>query len=177
MSQYAAVAYNLAGPAYIMPTEREEDGSIKEGEPKAKQSAWQCFHKGDPFVGKRPPFGCLVYYKQHGHPLGPNAIPGLFVGWRIEKGLRYRGILHILDYNRAQTGDFDLRNLRTIPEQEVFVPPEPTFPFTEARKTDIHNMKKGKATLIADPPEIFGPLPWDKPTGCLLYTSPSPRDS
>ena len=132
VSEYASTAHNITAPASILPSEREEDGQIREGELKAKQSSWEAFHKGEPFIGKRPPFGSLVYYKSSGHPLGNNTIPGLFVGWRIESGMRYRGVLHILDYERAQTNDFSLRNLRKIPEQEVYVPPEPLFPFAEA---------------------------------------------
>ena len=28
----------------------------------------------------------------------PNMAPGLFMGWRIDSGLRYRGVLKVLDY-------------------------------------------------------------------------------
>jgi len=39
VAQYAAIAHNITAPAAILPTEREEDGQIREGEPKATQSA------------------------------------------------------------------------------------------------------------------------------------------
>ena len=34
----------------------------------------------------------------------PTAKPGFFIGWKLESGLRYRGILRILDYDMVVKG-------------------------------------------------------------------------
>ena len=68
------------------------------------------------------------------------AQPGLFAGWRLDRGLKYRGVLQILDYELARSGNFSMRSVRNIPFQEVHFPEVVEFPFAEvdARLLEIY---------------------------------------
>ena len=67
---------------------------------KREWTCWQALTGGEEFPGKRPIFGQLVFYKDkdQDNALMPNTSPGLFIGWRLESGLRYRGVLYVADY-------------------------------------------------------------------------------
>ena len=58
-----------------------------------------------------------------------NASPGLFVGYRLETGLRYRGVLMIADYETLREDHFEWRRVKSIHEKEVMIPEELGFPF------------------------------------------------
>ena len=61
---------------------------------KGRQTCWECHHGNNPFEGPIEPFGCLCYYlERSGHTLAPTTVPGLFLGWRLESGMRYRNAL------------------------------------------------------------------------------------
>jgi len=89
----------------------------------------------------------------------PTTAAGLFIGWRLERGLRYRKTLYIADYDLVRKGNFSWKSVRSVPEEETFFPSELCFPFAEARKLAI--------TTMADPvppapaPVIDFPLPFD----------------
>ncbi len=57
--------------------------------------SWEALTRA-PFDGIRLCFGQLVYYRRK-HPtkktLEPNMAPGLFWGWRVDSGLRYRCVV------------------------------------------------------------------------------------
>ena len=58
--------------------------------------------------------------------------PGLFLGWRIDPGLRYRGVLRVLDYQEYRTKKNALAV--DVPQEELFVEPgPPCFPIAFAR--------------------------------------------
>ena len=81
-----------------------------------------------------------------------NTKPGFFVGWRLESGLRYRGVLKILDNDDViQNKTISSRSLKDVPEAEVYFPEELTFPFAERRKLAIRQMQ--------DPSSIDFPVP------------------
>ncbi len=69
----------------------------------------------------------------------PPTVPGLFVGWRLESGMRYRGALYIADYDKIKKGNFQFRSLLKVPEKEVYFPDELVFPFANARKLAIRD--------------------------------------
>ena len=85
------------------------------------------------FSGCRACFGQLVWYRKKGskNKLDPNMTPGLFLGWRVDPGMRYRGILRVIDYT-----DFrEKRNVSAIdaPEPELFIEEgPPVFPVANA---------------------------------------------
>ena len=71
----------------------------------------------------------------------PTTTPGLFCGWRLEHGLRYRSTLLILDYEHAREGNFGSRAITSIPEKEVYFPDAITFPFADAAQDALDKMK------------------------------------
>ena len=103
------------------------------------------------FEGIRLCFGQLMYYRRK-HPtkktLEPNMAPGLFMGWRIDSGLRYRGVLKVLDYQEYRSKSNAL--VIDVPEPEIFVEDgEPIFPFAEAKRKAL---REGRAE--GDPLEL-----------------------
>ena len=78
--------------------------------------------------------------------------PGLFVGWRLESGLRHRGVLYIADYDTIRAKGFGARCVRSVPEKECHFPERLIFPFAIARKLSIENMQPLGAPAEAEPP-------------------------
>ena len=68
------------------------------------KTQWEAITR-EKFNGVRLCFGQLIYYRKK-HPtkrtLEPNMAPGLFLGWRIDSGLRYRNVTRILDYQESE---------------------------------------------------------------------------
>ena len=73
--RYAAMALNFKQQATYKP----------------EVTQWEAV-SGEPFNGPQVPLGALVYYrsKEPRAAHSPNALPGIFAGWRIESGFRYR---------------------------------------------------------------------------------------
>ena len=66
------------------------------------------------------PFGRLCYYLDRAnHPLQPTTVSGLFIGWRLDSGLRYRDVVRILNFENARNGNFQLRSIQNIPVKET----------------------------------------------------------
>ena len=90
---------------------------------------WEALTR-EKFDGKRLCFGQLVYYRKK-HPtkrtLEPNMAPGLFLGWRIDSGFRYRYVTRILDYQEYRTKGSSI--VVDVPEPELYLTDAaPTFP-------------------------------------------------
>ena len=76
--------------------------------------------------------------------------PGLFLGWRIDPGLRYRGVLRVLDYQEYRTKKNALAV--DVPQDELFVDPGlPCFPVAFARDKAL---KEGRGSDVSEFPEI-----------------------
>ena len=91
-----------------------------------------------------------------------NTKPGFFVGWRLESGLRYRGMLKILDYDSVVRGKtISSRSILDIPDKEVYFPEAITFPFAERRKLAIETMQD-PSTLEFPTPSTLDALPFDE---------------
>ena len=57
------------------------------------------------------------------------AIAGIFAGWKIEAGFRYRYVTRVLSYSALKNRTGNFWEPLKVPEAELFVPPgEPTFP-------------------------------------------------
>ena len=89
--------------------------------------------------------------------MAPQTSPALFVGWKIESGLRYRQTLLVINYDRVRKTGFQARNIKAIPQKEVHFPSELVFPFAEARKVSINQMRP-----LSSPADMKLPsqLPW-----------------
>ena len=100
--------------------------------PIGDQTQWEASTK-EPFNGTRACFGQLVWYRKKGSKktLDPNMAPGLFLGWRVDPGMRYRNVVRVMDYT-----DFrEKRNVNAIdvPEPELFIEEgPPVFPVANA---------------------------------------------
>ena len=59
---------------------------------------WNKMHDHD-FLGLAFPFGSLVYYKPNiqNSKLGAKTLPGLFLGWRVESGINWKGVYKVAD--------------------------------------------------------------------------------
>lgn len=61
----------------------------------SEKTQWEAIAKSK-FDGRRLCFGQLVYYRKKTptkRTLEPNMAPGLFLGWRVDPGFRYRYVL------------------------------------------------------------------------------------
>ena len=100
--------------------------------PIGDKTQWEALTK-EPFNGTRACFGQLVWYRKKGSKktLDPNMAPGLFLGWRVDPGMRYRNVVRVMDYS-----DFrEKRNVSAIdvPEPELFIEEgPPVFPVANA---------------------------------------------
>ena len=93
------------------------------------KTQWESLTRNK-FDGMRLCFGQLVYYRRKSptkRTLEPNMSPGLFSGWRIDPGFRYRNVLRVLDYQEYRTRGGN--SAVDVPEAEIFVPEgDPVFP-------------------------------------------------
>ena len=99
---YASIILSLCQMCPILPTDLDENGkTLPESEYKLTWTCWMAHHGGKKFTGPEEPFGRLCYYYGRSNPsLQAQASPGLFVGWFLEPGCNYRGVLLIADYQK-----------------------------------------------------------------------------
>ena len=159
LASYAAISLAITQDAPIYPHERGADGRVLDQFSfKLGRTCWEVLSKGDPFTGPLQPFGRLCYYWNHkAHPLDANGAPALFIGWRIESNMRYRGVLLVIRYYKAKEGDWSVNSIIACPEKEVFFPKELTFPFAVAADTALRNL-----TDLAGPEDVK-PIEFDLP--------------
>ena len=148
-ASYAAIALSVTKSAPLLPWELNAAGlPLEAAKTKSKQTCWECHHGGEQFTGPIQPFGRLCSYWDKGpesnrHPVSPNKKHGLFIGWRLDLGLRYRGILLMLDYDKAEKKDFRRATaVKHVPACEVTWPEIIDFPFYNRALLDLRNMTK-----------------------------------
>ena len=141
--RYAAMALNFKQPATYKP----------------EVTQWEAV-TGEAFNGPQVPLGALVYYrsKEPRAAHSPNALPGIFAGWRIESGFRYRKTLLILGYEKVRVGSKGYSTLMNVPEAEMHVPEQLTFPLFESKQSALKQM-----ALTAELPQVQRlELPFDE---------------
>ena len=123
----------LAGAHHAFATAISEQGS---GDP---APYWLKF--GEDFGGWRLPFGALVHYRPPKPVLkslpkfSPTSIPGIFVGWHLEPGCRWRG-----DYLVISLGQFKVpgrRNFSIHRIKEVVSFDAMHFPLQASRMAEL----------------------------------------
>ena len=93
------------------------------------------------FDGPHWLLGQLVYYrvsdKTKLHKFGGACLPGIFAGWRLENGCRFRGVVIILDYEklRAQAPGFE--NTIAVPQEEVVFDDHLTMPLKTSHRQSL----------------------------------------
>ena len=72
----------------------------------------------------------------------PTAKPGLFAGWKLESGLRYRDAVLVLDYDAARHRAHLHWQPKTVKVKELYFPDEVhlEFPLANAAKSALKNM-------------------------------------
>ena len=136
------------------------------------KTQWEMITKS-PFEGRRLCFGQLVFFRKKSatrRTLEPNMSPGLFLGWRIDPGLRYRGVLWVLDYQEYRTKKNALAI--DVPQEELYVEPgPPCFPIAFARDKAL---KEGRDSSVSEFPEIdLKELPFPPEGGVASPSTPS----
>ena len=158
VAEYAAIAFSVNKSCPILPWERDPTSGNILDKFKHKQSltCWQCYHGGDDFPGPMQPFGRLIMYKdKSSHPLGATTSYGFFVGWRLEAGLRYRGMLRVLDYERAKNSKFSIDDCVLVSEKEIYWLAQLEFPFAVKRWENIKKLGDQSEIHALPPPTLF----------------------
>jgi hypothetical protein len=84
----------------------------------------------------------LVYYRGKGSATvsHPSTKPAFFAGWRIDSGLRNRKAVRVLDYEKIKNKETACSHMIDVPEEELFVPDEITYPMFAARQLALKQM-------------------------------------
>ena len=81
---------------------REHERGTEIEEFKTGKTRWEVC-TGEPFFGIKYPLGALVFYRAKSDGMAaPTTRPGLFAGWRVDSGLRYRNVIQIVDYEAVR---------------------------------------------------------------------------
>ena len=96
--------------------------------------------------------------------------PDMSPGWRIDPGLRYRGVLRVLDYQEYRTKKNALAV--EVPQEELYVESGPQcFPIAFARDKAL---KEGRDSSVSEFPEIdLKELPFPPEGGVASPSTPS----
>ena len=116
------------------PIAKHEKGTDVE-EFKAGKTRWHVA-TGSDFEGPKYPLGALVYYRAKGDLGEPTTKPGIFAGWHLAPGLRYRGNILIVDYEAVRTRAHLHWIPKVIHQKETFLPPieHVEFPLAHAAR-------------------------------------------
>ena len=110
---------------------------------------------GTEFKGASYALGQLVFYRtkfQNKSKIAPNASPALMAGWKLEFGLRYKGVLTLLDYQALRQGKVVLVS---APDREVYARDKIVFPLADLAEKALENFSDPSIESL-DPQE---PLP------------------
>ncbi|CAE7259976.1 unnamed protein product [Symbiodinium sp. CCMP2592] len=151
-----AKAFTTEAPVH--PNETEESEAFKKG-----KTCYAVANKGDAFEGLKVPLGALVYYKPAKHkdlpPFDPRTLPGIFCGWRIDHGFRFRGIHLVLDYESLRTNQKGCGRPIQVHEKELVVPDSFVFPLYEANALKLTSLSPEPSLPKIEPGES---LPFEK---------------
>ena len=136
-----------------------------------EKTQWEALTKSK-FEGRRLCFGQLCYYRkksQSRKTLEPNMTPTLFLGWRIDPGLRYRDVVRVLDYQEFRTKG--LGSSTDVPEAELYVEEgPPVFPLANARALALAH--GGDPEKVALPDIALQEVPFPPDRGIAAPSTP-----
>ena len=122
---------------------------------------------GQRFDGPQHLLGQLVYYrvsdKTKIHKFAGSCLPGVFAGWRLENGCRYRGVVLVLDYEKIRTRTAGFENAIAIPQEDLVFDDHLTMPLKNAHRESLAKFSLEDPTKI---PSISIPFS-DEPIECL----------
>ena len=156
-----------------------DECNTEEGKKKLGKTRWEVA-TGKPFDGVSYPLGALVFYRSKGDGMAePTTKPGLFAGWHLAPGLRYKGNVKILDYETVRERSHLHWQPRVLHEKEVYFPPTEyiEFPLALAAHTAMLQMTDEEREVkkaIYDRSFVEGVLPYDVCIDAFPVDSPPP---
>ena len=130
-TEYFCVARSFTNPVPVHANDTPETVAFKEG-----KTCYEAANGGNAFDGHRIPLGALVYYKPPHHKelpaFQPRAIPGIFCGWRMDSGFKFRGVHLVLDYEALRTDAKGCGRPIQVHATEMVAPETFIFPLQEA---------------------------------------------
>ena len=104
---------------------------------------WSAIHRCE-FSGLRYPFGALVHYRPNlrKSKLGSKTRPGLFLGWRIDAGVNWKGVYKIVDLEVIRSWISGKGSLSTTTSMTVVSHKEGVhFPLREAVQKQLEQLE------------------------------------
>lgn len=139
-----------------------------------EKTQWESLTRNK-FDGMRLCFGQLVYYRKKSptkRTLEPNMSPGLFMGWRIDPGFRYKNVVRVLDYQEYRTRGGN--SAVDVPEAEIFVPDgDPVFPIGFSRHQAL--IRGDNPDDLKLPEYALKDVPFPKEGGIASPSTPGPK--
>ena len=123
------------------------------------QTRWNVAFGSD-FLGPQYLLGQLGFVRtkdQGKFKFSPNAEPAIFVGWRLDFGLRYRGVLYFVLYSSLKE-DSASYPVSQFHESEVYFQDEVTFPLSIAAEAALKDLSDPKLIELHDIDSI--PIPF-----------------
>ena len=111
--------------------------------------------RADQHTGANYALGQLVFYRtkfQNKSKIAPNASPALMAGWKLEFGMRYKGVLALLDYQALREGKVVIAS---APDREVYARDKIVFPLADLAEKALESFSDPSVESL-DPQE---PLP------------------
>ena len=100
---------------------------------------------GQRFDGPQWLLGQLVYYrvsdKTKLHKFDGSCLPGIFAGWRLENGCRFRGVVLVLDYEKLRTQAPGFEHTVALPQEEVVFDDHLTMPLKASHRQSLAGFK------------------------------------
>eukprot|EP00435_Cladocopium_sp_Y103_P021086 s1173_g5.t1 len=161
-------------PAPIIEDERDTEEGKKKG-----KTLWEVA-TDKPFDGISYPLGALALYRSKGGGMAePTTRPGLFAGWHLAPGLRYKGNVKVLDYEAVRGRPHLHWEPHVLHEKEIYFPPTEyiEFPLALAAHTAMLQMtdeEKEAKKAIYDGSFVEGVLPYDVCVDSFPVDSPPP---
>ena len=107
------------------------------------------------FKGANYALGQLVFYRtkfQNKSKIAPSASPALMAGWKLEFGMRYKGVSTLLDYQALREGKVMIAH---APDREIYSRDKIVFLLSDLAEKSLENFSNPSAEDL-DPQE---PLP------------------
>jgi len=98
---------------------------------------------GEPFLGVEYPLGALVFYRSKPDGIAEASTkPGIFAGWKLDSGFKYREVVQILDYESLRMRNHKHWEPKMIHQKEVYFPSleHIEFPFQNAASKTIKDV-------------------------------------
>lgn len=107
---------------------------------------------GEEFLGPKYLLGQLGFVRTKApgkSKFSPNAEPAIFVGWRLDFGMRYRGVLYFVLYShlRESMSSYPVSQFH---EEEVYFNEQVTFPLQSAAESALKVLKDPKQVELDD---------------------------